>query len=120
MLGYTGFVSFALFVARGVGRRDDGVAVGAVDVVVPAEGAFAGVVTALVTVLTVPKLFGVLLAGRELVGVGPPLFSTPIDAFVITVQGGVVYWGLFTGVMLVPLGALVGWAYQPREWSEDR
>jgi len=122
MMGYTGFVFFALFVAPLVGF-----VVGTTvwrwklsPASSPRHGAFAGFVTALGTVLAVPVLFGLLLAGRELMGVSPALFASPVDAFVITTQGGVVYWSLFTGVILVPLGALVGWAYQRRGQTGSR
>jgi hypothetical protein len=119
MLGYTGFVFFALFISPPVGFVV-GTAVWQRTLSLmsnPRRGAFAGVVTALGTVLAVPILFGLLLATRELLGVTPALFTSPVDAFVITTQGGVIYWSLFTSVILVPLGALVGWAYQRRVLS---
>lgn len=116
MLGYTGFVFFALFVTPLVGFVV-GTAVWQWTLSStsnPRRGALAGAVTALGTVLAVSILFSLLLATRELLGVIPALFASPVDAFVITTQGVVVYWGLFTSVMLVPLCALVGWVYQRR------
>jgi hypothetical protein len=122
MLGYTGFVFFTLLVAPLVGF-----VVGTAvwqwtpsSAASPRDGAFAGAVTALGTVLGVPILFGLLVAARELVGVSPALFATPIDAFVVTTRGGIVYWSLFTGPILVPLVALVGSAYQRSvlAWSQ--
>jgi hypothetical protein len=119
MLGYTGFVFFALFVAPLVGFVV-GTAVWQWTLSStsnPCRGALAGIVTALGTVLAVSVLFSLLLATRELLGVTPALFVSPVDAFVITMQGAVIYWGLFTSVILVPLCALVGWAYQRRVLS---
>ncbi|TKX56267.1 hypothetical protein EXE44_15725 [Halorubrum sp. SS7] len=122
MLGYTGFVFFALFVTPLVGF-----VVGTAvwhwtlsSTSNPRRGALAGVVTAPGTVLAVSILFSLLLATRELLGVIPALFVSPVDAFVITTHGVVIYWGLFTSVILVPLCALIGWAYQRRVLSRSR
>jgi hypothetical protein len=76
------------------------------------RGALVGTATAIGTVLAVPVLFGLLLAARELAGVGPVLSPSPLETFGVVSRGGLVYWSVLTGVVLVPLGALVGWLYQ--------
>jgi hypothetical protein len=83
----------------------------------PSQGAIAGIVTALATVLFVPMLFSLLLLTTELVRAvwwsadSSALFGTPSELFIVLTHGGVVYWNPFAGLVLVPLGALVGWAY---------
>lgn len=125
---YTGFVFYALLLAPFVG-----LVVGTAvwrwmtsPTSNPSHGAFAGVVTALGTVLIVPVLFSLLLIGRDLIRAtrwvpdSYPIFAGPSQLFVVVTQGGVVYWSSLTGVILVPLGALVGWAYQRRRRSSSR
>ena len=116
MLSYTGFVFFALLVAPLVGFVV-GAAVWRWTLSLsssPSRGALAGAVTALGTVLAVPVLFGLLLAAREMSGASPALFTSPVEALVVTSRGGVVYWSLLVCLLLVPLGALGGWVYQRR------
>ena len=115
-LSYTGFVFFALLAAPFVGFVV-GTAVWRWTLSQsssPSRGALAGAVTALGTVLAVPVLFGLLLAVREVSGASPAIFTSPLEALVVTSRGGVVYWGTLTGLLLVPLGAIGGWLYQRR------
>lgn len=121
--GYVGFVFYALLLAPLVGL--------VAGTVVwrwlvppssdPRQGAIAGVVSALVTILLVPLLFSLLLLAWELIRAAwwtPEsyrIFASPSQLVVVVTHGGLLYWGPLAGVVLVPLGAIVGWAYQHRQ-----
>ena len=117
---YTGFIFYALLVAPFVAMVL-GTAVWrwmTVPTSSPRRGALAGIVTALGTMLVVPILFSLLLIAWEFIRAAwwspesYSLFGSTLQSFVVVTQGGIVYWSPLAGVILLPLGALVGWAYQ--------
>jgi hypothetical protein len=121
--GYVGFIFYAVLLAPFVG-----LVAGTVVwrwVVLPSsnprQGAIAGAVSALLTTLLVPLLFSLLLLAQELIRVAwwtpesYPTFTSSLQLLVVVTHGGLLYWSPLAGVVLVPLGAVVGWAYQWRQ-----
>ena len=87
----------------------------------PGQGALAGIVTAVGTVVLVPILAGLyvilfpvvlgLVTGEEWSQI-LRVFPAYVRASVDVTRTVAVSWSLLVGLVLVPLGALVGWAYQ--------
>ena len=86
----------------------------------PTRGATAGVVSAVVTMLLVPLLFSLFLLARELIGAAwwtpesYQIFTSTSQLLVVVTHGGLLYWSLPAGVILMPLSAIAGWTYQRR------
>ncbi|MEZ3164981.1 hypothetical protein ABNG03_10955 [Halorubrum sp. RMP-47] len=86
----------------------------------PTRGAIASVASAVVTMLLVPLLFSLLILAREYIRAAwwtpetYQIFISTSQLLVVVTYGGLLYWSLRAGVILMPLSVIAGWTYQRR------